>query len=657
MNAEIKRLDRLKNREYTKRGKTSKYKQLAKQFKEKYEAEAEKYLRKNMTELMESKPGQACNVLQKMGAQPGDCIDSNVFTLPGHESESLTEQQSAERIADYFAQISQEFPPLDYNLLPPHVQTQLDSVSIPPVIDDHKVYQKIKSAKKPKSGVPGDLPRTIVQEFGPELSTPVRCIISNIIQSGEWPAQWKREWVTAIGKVPIPETEDDLRPISLTPFFSKVTEHFIVMWLLNFIGEKIDFRQYGGLRGNSITHYLIEFITFILLSQDSTDQTAVLACMVDFAKAFNRQNHNLIITKLSDMGVPSWLLKVVMAFLSGRSMTVRYKGKMSSTKYLPGGGPQGTLLGLLLFLVLINDAGFDGQLNNAGELLTSRRNMAIMNNIHLKYVDDMTLAEPINLADNLVHVPDSERPLPDMYRARTGHVLPAGCSEVHRQLQRTEQYARDNQMEINYKKTKLMLFNPCWSIDFMPELELGNGQLELVEEMKLLGVIIQSDMKWSSNTEYIVKRASNKLWIIRRLKNLGAQRDELVDMYIKQCRSILEFAAPAWHGAITVTDRQDIERIQKGALHIILGDKYESYRNALNLTSLESLDARRDNLCIKFAKKAERNPKFKQWFKPKPKIYTRQVDDRYWQTVARTGRLRKSPIPFLTNLLNENYHK
>ena len=164
-------------------------------------------------------------------------------------------------------------------------------------------------------------------------------------------------------------------------------------------------------------------------------------------------------------------------------------------------------------------------------------------------------------------------------------------------------------------------------------------------------------MKWSSNTEYIVKRASNKLWILRRLKNLGAQTDELVDMYIKQCRSILEFAAPAWHGAITVTDRQDIERIQKGALHIILGDKYESYRNALNLTSLESLDARRDNLCIKFAKKAERNPKFKQWFKPKPKIYTRQVDDRYWQTVARTGRLRKSPIPYLTDLLNEDYSK
>ena len=120
--------------------------------------------------------------------------------------------------------------------------------------------------------------------------------------------------------------------------------------------------------------------------------------MVDFKKAFNRQNHDLLITKLSDMGVPFWLLKVVMAFLTDWRMVVRYKGKLSSLKHLPGGGPQGKLLGLLLFLVLINDAGFEGQTNNAGELLTTKRNMKKVNNIHLKYVDDMTLAEAIDLS-------------------------------------------------------------------------------------------------------------------------------------------------------------------------------------------------------------------------------------------------------------------
>ena len=149
-------------------------------------------------------------------------------------------------------------------------------------------------------------------------------------------------------------------------------------------------------------------------------------------------------TKLSDMGVPGWLLHIVMAFLTDRRMLVRYNGKQSSTKYLPGGGPQGTLLGLLLFLVLINDMGFENQKNNAGELITSRKNLKAANVIHLKYVDDLTLAESINLKDKLVSVPEPVRPLPDNFHAKTGHVLPQQCSQVHDQLLKIKEYAAQN---------------------------------------------------------------------------------------------------------------------------------------------------------------------------------------------------------------------
>ena len=73
------------------------------------------------------------------------------------------------------------------------------------------------------------------------------------------------------------------------------------------------------------------------------------------------------------MGVPGWLLKLVISFLSDRSMRVKYKGKLSGFYPLPGGGPQGALLGLFLFLVLINDAGFKGQENNAGDIITCKK--------------------------------------------------------------------------------------------------------------------------------------------------------------------------------------------------------------------------------------------------------------------------------------------
>ena len=226
-----------------------------------------------------------------------------------------------------------------------------------------------------------------------------------------------------------------------------MAEHFVVSWLLEFIGEEIDFCQYGGLKGNSITHYIIEFVNFILACQDTTDQTAILACMVDFSKAFNRQNHNLLLTKLSDMDVPGWLLRIVMTFLKDRKMTVRYKGQSSSIKSLPGGGPQGTLLALILFIVLINDIGFEEQQNNVGELITSKRKMKTVNEIHLKYVDDLTMAEAINLKEQLIEVPVSMRPQPDSYHARTGHSLPLKNSRVYKQLERTKSQAEQSKIK------------------------------------------------------------------------------------------------------------------------------------------------------------------------------------------------------------------
>ena len=655
--AELKIIHRKKSREYIKRGKTLKYHELVAQFDKLYKAEAKKYLEKNVAALKESNPGQAYSTLKRMGAQPGDCLNLNTFTLPQHENENLSEEESAERIALHFAQISNEFPPLDVNSLPLHVQAKLKDTEQPPVISDYDVHCKIQAAKKPKTGVPSDLPKIINQEFSPELSKPVARIINNIVQSGQWPTQWKLEYVSAIGKTPMPESEDDLRPISLTAFYSKVTEHFVVMWLMDYLKDILDFRQYGGSKGNSITHYLIELINFILAKQDTYDQTAILACMVDFQKAFNRQNHNVLMTKLSDMGVPGWLLKIVMAFLTGRQMLVRYKGKQSGIKSLPGGGPQGTLLGLLLFIVLINDAGFSGQMNNVGDLITSKKNMKAVNEIHLKYVDDLTLGEAINLPEKLVSAPD-DRQQPDNFHARTGHILPLEESNVLKQLRETEEYARTNEMQINYKKTKVIVFNPCTSIDFLPEFNLGGHEIEVVEEIRLLGIIIRSDLKWHSNTDNLVDKGNKRLWMLRRLSKIGASRDDLVDIFIKQIRSVLELAVPAWQSSISQAEKIEIERVQKSACHIILGRNYESYKSALKTLGLDSLETRRNQLCLRFGIKAEKHEKFRHWFKLNGQtVNTRQDKFKYCEVQARLGRFKKSPISFLTNMLNAHHNK
>ena len=143
--------------------------------------------------------------------------------------------------------------------------------------------------------------------------------------------------------------------------------------------------------------------------------------------------------------------------------------------------------------------------------------------------------------------------------------------------------------------------------------------------------------------------------MVRRLQGLGTHNEHLIDVYIKHVGSILEIAVPVWHNAITQVESENIERVQKCALHIILGDNYLSYEDALNTTKLETLKCRRDQLSLKFALKAEKHSKFNNWFKPhQSKIKTRQKQDKYCHVLARTMRLMKSPISYLTTLLNNH---
>ena len=130
---------------------------------------------------------------------------------------------------------------------------------------------------------------------------------------------WKKEYAVPIPKESDPENNDQLRLISLTKFLSKTFESFLVEWILEVIGPKLDPLQFGGIKGNSLTHYLIHLINFILCHLDSTAPTAVMAIIIDFTKSFNRMSHSRIITIMSEMGLPGWLLKIIASYLSNRT--------------------------------------------------------------------------------------------------------------------------------------------------------------------------------------------------------------------------------------------------------------------------------------------------------------------------------------------------
>ena len=211
-------------------------------------------------------------------------------------------------------------------------------------------------------------------------------------------------------------------------------------------------------------------------------------------------------------------------------------------------------------------------------------------------------------------------------------------------------------MKINQRKTKVMVFNPCKSIDFMPKLTLQGQLLEVVEEIRILGIIISSDLSWHANTEFIVSKANKRLWILRRLAALGASTDDLIKIYRTQIRCVLELAVPVWQSSLSQADKIKIERVQKSALHIMMGEGYLSYNNALRVLSLETIESRRNLLCLKFARKCEKHEKFRNWFKLNQKTTnTRSKKFKYCEVSARLSRFKKSPISFLTSMLNEHY--
>ena len=120
-----------------------------------------------------------------------------------------------------------------------------------------------------------------------------------------------------------------------------------------------------------------------------------------------------------------------------------------------------------------------------------------------------------------------------------------------------------------------MLFNTAKNWDFLPEIQVDGSNLEVVKEYKLLGVMITSDLKWdtlSDRHKHITKKAFSSLWMIRRLKNLGLRTESLLQMYITQVRSLLEYGAVTWHSMLTDENSKTIERVQKSALSIMLLD-------------------------------------------------------------------------------------
>ena len=129
--------------------------------------------------------------------------------------------------------------------------------------------------------------------------------------------------------------------------------------------------------------------------------------------------------------------------------------------------------------------------------------------------------------------------------------------------------------------------------------------------------------------------------------------EDLVTVYVLYIRSVLEQSAVVWHSSITKGEQLDLERVQKCALRIILGEQYTTYEESLIVCGLDRLKSRRTQLCLNFALKCVKNDKTSDIFPLNNQSNTRH-HEKFQVTNAKTERLSKSAISFMQKLLNKH---
>ena len=158
--------------------------------------------------------------------------------------------------------------------------------------------------------------------------------------------------VVPVPKVQPPKAvEADLHPISLTATLAKVLESFIGLWILERVGSSFDNRQYGALRQRSTTHALVDVLHHWHAAIDKGQ--SVRTVFVDFAKAFDHVDHNVLVAKLVELGLPDVIVLWICAFLRDRRQRVKIGDVLSDWLHLAAGMPQGSYLGPLTFVILI----------------------------------------------------------------------------------------------------------------------------------------------------------------------------------------------------------------------------------------------------------------------------------------------------------------
>ena len=335
-------------------------------------------------------------------------------------------------------------------------------------------------------------------------------LFRRLLREGSFPPCWRCADVVPIPKGSVSSFTKDYRPISITPVLSKVFESLISDRLRRYMEKENLFpqHQYAYRKCLGTCDALLDICCSCQAALDAGSESIVLS--IDFSAAFDRVNHVGLLHKLRAAGVGGSLLFLIGNFLSGRTQNVIVDGVRSAYVQVVSGVPQGSILGPLLFSLYTSDLSED------------------LINVLVGYADDSTL---------VAHVP---RPCD---RADV-------VASLNHDLESIVAWCDRWGMQVNPDKTKALIISRSRTIHpVFPGLVLNGVPVDIVPEMKLLGIILDSKLSFESQIRAIVASTSSRIGILRKVSSLFSDAEVVTRSFWSYILPLLEYCSPVWSSA------------------------------------------------------------------------------------------------------------
>jgi len=296
------------------------------------------------------------------------------------------------------------------------------------------------------------------------LTAPILAIVNRSLDLGVVPSHIKIAKTVAIYKKKGDRTKpENYRPISVLPLLSTILEKVVRSRMLGFLYAKKKFseRQFGFIAKRSTLDAVFDMITQIEQALDNFLTASLL--LIDFRKAFESLNHKVLLHKLQSAGFHDTVLNWFTSYLQGRKQFVTLQSATSSLRPITIGVPQGSVLGPLLFAILINDlakCSLHGKLS--------------------MYADDTNI----------------------MYYSKNKSELKRMMKE---DLLTIDKWIQVNSLQINVEKTNYIILSKLSQSVLVPfDLEFRDAVIKRVQSAKYLGLVLDEQLSWSTHIEYRV---------------------------------------------------------------------------------------------------------------------------------------------------------